>query len=220
MTVKFIPVTTEEQIDTLARVAGEIWLEYWPAIIGEAQTEYMVNKFQTRAAIADDMANHGYEYWLVVDAQEETPIELAERSGEMGRDVQGDTLDASVPYAVESEKDGAIAGEVRDAARTLDEAMILGYTGGHVEPETNRYFISKIYLYDRHRGHHYGSMILRFYDRLCRDRGLQAMYLTVNKHNDLAIRAYEAKGFTTIEAVETDIGEGYIMDDFIMEKKA
>ena len=57
-------------------------------------------------------------------------------------------------------------------------------------------------------------------DRLCRDRGLEAMYLTVNKHNDLALRAYQAKGFTTIEAVETDIGEGYIMDDFIMEKKA
>ena len=49
-------------------------------------------------------------------------------------------------------------------------------------------------------------------------RNLDAMYLTVNKHNDIAIRAYEAKGFETIEAAETDIGEGFIMDDYIMEK--
>ena len=43
------------------------------------------------------------------------------------------------------------------------------------------------------------------------------MYLTVNKYNDLGIRAYEGTGFVTIDAVETDIGEGYIMDDYIME---
>ena len=44
------------------------------------------------------------------------------------------------------------------------------------------------------------------------------MYLTVNTGNELGIRAYRGKGFETIEAVETDIGSGYIMDDYIMEK--
>ena len=43
--------------------------------------------------------------------------------------------------------------------------------------------------------------------------------VTVNKGNELGIRAYEGKGFATIDAVETDIGEGYIMDDYIMEKR-
>ena len=33
------------------------------------------------------------------------------------------------------------------------------------------------------------------------------------------IRAYKAKGFETIDAVETDIGNGFVMDDYIMEKK-
>ena len=60
---------------------------------------------------------------------------------------------------------------------------------------------------------------MRFYEDLCRTRGLSALYLTVNKHNDLAIRAYRAKGFQTIDAVETDIGNGFVMDDFIMEKR-
>ena len=40
----------------------------------------------------------------------------------------------------------------------------------------------------------------------------------MNKHNEMAIRAYKAKGFEVIDAVETDIGDGYIMDDYIMEK--
>ena len=54
---------------------------------------------------------------------------------------------------------------------------------------------------------------------LARERGLDALYLTVNKHNEMAIRAYKAKGFEVIDAVETDIGDGYIMADYIMEKK-
>lgn len=45
------------------------------------------------------------------------------------------------------------------------------------------------------------------------------MYLTVNKHNDLGTRAYKGKGFEVIDAVETNIGEGFVMDDYIMEKK-
>ena len=100
-----------------------------------------------------------------------------------------------------------------------DDDRVVGYTGGHVEPETNRFFISKIYLRADERGKHFASAVIRFYEELCRDRGLQAMYLTVNKGNELGIRAYEGNGFETIDAVETDIGSGFIMDDYIMEKR-
>ena len=46
----------------------------------------------------------------------------------------------------------AIERDMRDHAyeywfvRAVDDGRIVGYTGGHVEPETNRFFISKIYL--------------------------------------------------------------------------
>lgn len=86
-------------------------------------------------------------------------------------------------------------------------------------PETNRYFISKVYLQAEERGKGFASQAIAFYERLCHERGLEAMYLTVNKHNDLGIRAYLGKGFETIDAVETDIGNGFVMDDFIMEKR-
>lgn len=103
--------------------------------------------------------------------------------------------------------------------RAADNGRVVGYTGGHVEPETNRFFISKIYLLAAERGKHFASAVVRFYEQLCRERGLDAMYLTVNKGNKLGVRAYEGNGFTTIDAVETDIGQGFIMDDYIMEKR-
>ena len=167
MTIEFVPVETSEDRTALATLADEIWHEYWPTLIGEDQTDYMVEQFQSLEAIERDMAEHAYEYWIL---------------------------------------------------RAADDGRVVGYTGGHVEPETNRFFISKIYLLAEERGHGFASQTIRFYEDLCRKRCLHAMYLTVNKHNDLGVRAYLGKGFVTIDSVETDIGRGFIMDDFIMEK--
>ena len=103
----------------------------------------------------------------------------------------------------------------------VDEAgKTVGYTGGCEEPQTSRYFISKIYLLVEERGKHYASQIIGFYTDICRARDLHSMYLTVNKHNDLGIRAYYGKGFVTIESVKNDIGNGFAMDDYVMEKEA
>ena len=45
-----------------------------------------------------------------------------------------------------------------------------------------------------------------------------ALYLTVNRENAGSIAAYLAMGFRKVREQVTDIGEGYVMDDFIMEK--
>lgn len=60
------PVETDADIERLAKLAHEIWFEYWPAHIGEAQTRYMVERFQTADAIRRDMASSAYEYWFVL----------------------------------------------------------------------------------------------------------------------------------------------------------
>lgn len=167
--VAFAPVTSDEDRAQLATLADEIWHEYWPAIIGPEQTDYMVEQFQSLSAIERDMREHAYEYWFL---------------------------------------------------HAEDDGRIVGYTGGRVEAETNRYFISKIYLLAKERGCGFASRTIAFYDQLARERGLSALYLTVNKHNDLGVRAYLGKGFKTIDAVETDIGNGFVMDDYIMERAA
>ena len=40
--------------------------------------------------------------------------------------------------------------------------------------------------------------------------------LSVNKRNAKAIAAYQKNGFGITESVVTDIGNGFVMDDFIM----
>lgn len=61
----FSAVKTPEDQRDLADLAEGIWQEYWPALIGPEQTDYMVEHFQSLAAIRRDMAEHGYEYWFV-----------------------------------------------------------------------------------------------------------------------------------------------------------
>ncbi|MDO5043098.1 MAG: GNAT family N-acetyltransferase [Slackia sp.] len=182
MSVSFKPVESEDELRELARLADEIWHEYWPAIIGDAQTDYMVENFQSLSAMQRGIAEQGYRYWFIVD-------------------------------------DACEGGEANGAADGWSSQGIVGYTGGYAEPETNRFFVSKIYLLADARGHGYCSKTIGFYDELCRAEDLHAMYLTVNKHNELGIRAYLAKGFETIDSVETDIGNGFVMDDYIMEKQ-
>ena len=134
------------------------------------------------------------------------PTERGRAADEIVRDMAENDYEYWLLVATETDEDGI-------------EKSVVGFTGGHNEPETNRFFISKIYLFPEARGHGYARCVIEFYEDLCFARGFEAMYLTVNKHNDLGIRAYEGTGFDTIDAVETDIGEGFIMDDFIMEKK-
>ena len=46
MTVSFQPVESAQDVEQLAKLADEIWHEYWPALIGKAQTDYMVEQFK------------------------------------------------------------------------------------------------------------------------------------------------------------------------------
>ena len=61
-TVSFVPACTDVAIRDMADMASEIWHEYWPALIGPEQTDYMVEQFQSLEAITRDMREHDYEY--------------------------------------------------------------------------------------------------------------------------------------------------------------
>ena len=163
--MRFIPVCTDAGIETLAGIAASIWREYWPDRIGADQTEYMVEKYQSRRALTEAIREEGYCYLLM-----------------------------------------------------KHDGVTLGYLGIRPEEQTGRLFLSKIYLYADERGKGYSSEAMRFLVQLCESNGLTSIYLTVNKHNDPGIRAYKATGFKIVDSVETDIGSGFIMDDYIMEK--
>jgi ribosomal protein S18 acetylase RimI-like enzyme len=51
-----------------------------------------------------------------------------------------------------------------------------------------------------------------------REAGCTTLVLAVNKRNERAIAAYRKHGFAVREAVCVDIGNGFVMDDFIMAR--
>jgi ribosomal protein S18 acetylase RimI-like enzyme len=65
--MKIIEVSTEKQIGAVESLAGIIWLEYYTPIIGKAQVDYMLDKFQSRPAITQQIAE-GFRYYLIEEA--------------------------------------------------------------------------------------------------------------------------------------------------------
>lgn len=92
----------------------------------------------------------------------------------------------------------------------------VGYTG--IVPEGDRLFISKVYLLREHRGKGLGTQAIKSIFRICADNGYRSAYLTVNKGNEKAIRSYERNGFAKVRSQVADIGKGFVMDDYVMEK--
>ncbi|HET7540186.1 MAG TPA: GNAT family N-acetyltransferase [Polyangiaceae bacterium] len=160
--VRISSLTNVAQITEIARLAREIWDEYYVPIIGRPQVEYMLAKFQTTEAIRAQI-DSGFEYFLLQDRQ---PIGYA---------------------------------SIR-----------------HDAPEA-RIFISKLYVLAAHRNSGVGRQCLQHFEHIAHERGATVLWLTVNKGNP-SLRAYERLGFRIAEAIVTDIGGGFVMDDYRMEK--
>lgn len=96
-----------------------------------------------------------------------------------------------------------------------DKEEFCGYMGIH--PENGKLFLSKLYLKKESRGRNLATKAFNFLKNICRERNLNAIWLTCNKHNDAALPVYRHLGFEIIDTQKADIGSGYIMDDYIME---
>ncbi|MEI6809107.1 MAG: GNAT family N-acetyltransferase [bacterium] len=78
--------------------------------------------------------------------------------------------------------------------------------------------ISKIYVVKSGRGHGLGRRMLSFAENTCREHKLKILWLTVNKHNTGSIAWYTRMGFKNAGSIVQDIGAGFAMDDYRMEK--
>jgi diamine N-acetyltransferase len=75
-------------------------------------------------------------------------------------------------------------------------------------------------LYARHslRGRGLGSALLSHIEQKARALGCTRLELQVNKNNVSAIGAYRKNGFEIAHSAVFDIGNGFVMDDYIMAK--
>lgn len=98
-----------------------------------------------------------------------------------------------------------------------EDRNYIGYFG--IQVKEKELFLSKIYIKSAERGKGYGKKVIRFLEQLTRGKALNVISLTVNKNNSNAIKAYEKLGFKNMGSILKDIGHGFIMDDYKMEKK-
>lgn len=158
-----IPVETPEQIERVAELAAAIWREHYAAILGDGQIDYMLEQFQSPAAVTGQIGE-GYRYFLM----------------DIG---------------------GAPAGYLS------------------IKPEGERLFLSKLYVAKDYRRRGVSTKALEHLTDLCKKEGYASIYLTVNKHNAGSIAAYGRLGFRKTREQTVDIGAGYVMDDYVMERK-
>ncbi len=92
-----------------------------------------------------------------------------------------------------------------------------GYFSFYKKP--SELFLSKIYILKGIRGHGLGKLAMEFIEMKAAEEKLPTITLTVNKNNNRSITAYKKMGFYQKDAVVMDIGGGYVMDDYVMEKQ-
>ena len=80
------------------------------------------------------------------------------------------------------------------------------------------YKLHKLYVLPSAHGKGVGKILINEVFNQVKDAGGSALQLNVNKHNK-AKDFYLKGGFTIKESVKLDIGEGYFMDDYVMEYK-
>jgi GNAT superfamily N-acetyltransferase len=95
--------------------------------------------------------------------------------------------------------------------------MPIGYIAYRHEEKIRAVLISKLYLLPSFHGKGIGRKMLGHVKDTALKTGARTLYLFVNRNNGKAIAAYERFGFAKAEAVVSDIGGGFVMDDYRME---
>lgn len=78
-------------------------------------------------------------------------------------------------------------------------------------------FLSKLYLLKSSRGKGYARMIFDKVKSLSRQANAKCITLTVNRGNKESVAVYKRLGFYVYKEAVTDIGGGYVMDDYFMK---
>jgi len=78
--------------------------------------------------------------------------------------------------------------------------------------------IHKIYILSSQQGKGTGKALVDYIEQQALAFGDKALFLNVNKYNS-AIQFYQKTGFETVKEEVIDIGNGFVMDDYVMGKQ-
>lgn len=85
------------------------------------------------------------------------------------------------------------------------------------EPATTK--LDKLYVLQECQGKGIGRRLIDHVEAAARADTASTLTLNVNKHNAASIAAYRNCGFAISGEVVVDIGNGFVMDDYVMTKR-
>ena len=86
------------------------------------------------------------------------------------------------------------------------------------EEQLHKWKLNKIYVLQNQQGKGTGKYLINYIIDEIKKQNANSLFLQVNRYNN-AKTFYEKLGFTEIAFINLDIGNGYFMNDYVMEKK-
>ncbi len=163
---------------------------------------------------------------FAVSFEEVTSEEQIKKVAELANEIWHEHYEAiigteQVNYMIDHFQSGeVIAEQIKNAGYEYYLLRNLGGYNGYlsIRKEENALFLSKLYIAKRFRGRGYARKAMELLEEICRKYGLPKIWLTVNRNNVNSIKTYESLGFVKSGTQVADIGGGYVMDDYLMER--
>lgn len=113
---------------------------------------------------------------------------------------------------------------VNSTERWLDllwlDGRAVGYCGRALLPHPDEMKLEQLYLLPELHGRGLGALMLRHVESAAHAAGRTRLVLQVNRRNLGSIAFYRKAGFVVREETVLDLGNGYVMDDYVMEKNS
>lgn len=112
--------------------------------------------------------------------------------------------------------------DLEDLHKWLDQAFFEGRRIGFAFSEIYKgeFKLDKLYIHPDAQRQGVGGQLIGHVTERARREGYPCVILQVNKRNTKAINSYRKYGFEVRTSTVDDIGGGYVMDDYVMEKPA
>ncbi len=153
-----------DEVESLCRLAQEIWHAHYPAIISKAQIDYMLAQRYSPASIR---ASLNSSCWLA-------------------------------------------AWHGQDMA---------GFAQAFADDAPSTWKLDKLYVHPDQQRKGVGQTLLDRVKQQARVAGATRLILRVNRHNKIALAAYARYGFSIYGENMLEIGNGFVMDDYLLEMK-
>ena len=98
------------------------------------------------------------------------------------------------------------------------DRSLAGYCSYALTSDPGEMKLEQLYLLPQMHGRGFGHQMLQHVEQIARREGARRLVLQVNKRNDKALAFYRRANFTVWKEFVFDVGQGYVMDDYVMVK--